>query len=107
MAELLERLESVRRAYFEGAISDREYVVKIASDHRVVELAGRQVGGQVKQEMIDLMTKIYGEAYSAEYIAETVNLYLAGVRDVRLPDIAVTLLDKYGFYGLGCCKRRE
>ena len=53
----------------------------------------------MKQEMIDLMTKIYGEAYSAEYIAQTVDLYMAGVRDVRLPDIAVTLLDKYGFYG--------
>ena len=48
-------------------------------------------------EMMTLMYNKYRPVYNVAHLYETVRLFRAGVRDSRLPDIAITLIDTYGY----------
>lgn len=49
------------------------------------------------ETMLNLMKKRYSAWYSDDAIINAVTLFRTGVRDIRLPDMAISLIDEYGY----------
>lgn len=50
-----------------------------------------------RERAIRYMRAIYAGVYSDAFIVSVVDDYLAGIRDSRLHDIGIMLIDKFGY----------